>query len=350
MRRKKRQVTIKDLARKLDVSVSTVSRALRGAEDINKETKKAVLALAEELDYQPNTIAMSLVNKKTNTIGVIVPELAMHFFASAIGGIQDYAARKGYNVMICQSNENYETEMANTETLVKSRVDGLIVSCSRQTSDYSHFERLLGKGHPLVFFDRIPGKPLPASSVIVDDYQGAFNAVTHLLDSGCKRVAHLSGPDYMLISRQREKGYRDALEAKGIPFDESLVKRCDLLRNDAYDKTLEFLSEDNIDGIFAITDPVAMQAIRALKAEGKSIPEDVSVVGFTDEPVNDMLTPSLTSVRQPAYELGENAAKLLLEQIEAYHSEEAEEPPVRTALVKTTLMERGSTKTLETVS
>ncbi|MCG8473880.1 MAG: LacI family transcriptional regulator [Cytophagales bacterium] len=342
MVRRKRQITIKDLARKLDISVSTVSRALRAAPDVNPETKKRVLALAEELNYEPNVIASSLVNKRTRYIGVIVPELAMNFFSQAISEIQHEARKAGYQVMICQSDESYETEVEHVEGLIRSRVDGLIVSCSRETKDFTHFKKLIDKDIPLVFFDRMPSEPLTASSVIVDDFQGAYQATRHLIEQGCKRILHLSGPENLFIAQQRKKGFLKAVEDEGREDLLAFVLPCDALRQDAEENTCKALEDIKPDGIFAISDPVALQVLGVLKEKRISVPEQIKLVGFTDEPYNHLLSPALSSVCQPADMLGKRAAQIVLEQIEAYFNDISPKINTRTELVDTELRVRAS--------
>lgn len=308
----KEQVTIRDLALKLNISISTVSRALRGAQEINAETKKAVLELAEKLNYEPNLIAQSLRKSKTNTIGIIVPEIANPFFSTSISGIQEVASKEGYNIMICQSNESYNTEVANVRTLMNSRVDGLLMSLSRETKDFGHIIQLHKKGVPFVLFDRI-FEDIDASKVIVDDRDGAFKAVEHLILQGRKRIAHLAGPENLQISNNRIKGYRDALDKHGLAIDDTLVIHCNALKDAAAAETKKLLDMPNPpDAIFTFNDPMAIISFQVIKEMGLKIPEDVALVGFTDEPVSSLLEPSLTTISQPAMEMGRIATELLL--------------------------------------
>ncbi|MDQ4139466.1 MAG: LacI family transcriptional regulator [Bacteroidota bacterium] len=314
---KNRPVTIKDIAQQLKISVSTVSRALRGSPDINAETKKAVLDLATELDYQPNSIALSLVKSRTNILGVIIPDIAVQFFASAISGIQEVASAAGYNVMICQSNESEQTEVNNIQALLSSRVAGLIVSVSGSTVSTAHFKMLQKKGIPLILFDRVHDD-IEASKVIVDDYQGALAAVNHLIAVGCKRIAHLAGPEKLQITANRKNGYLDALRQNNIPVDESLVKHVDFDRQKSIDATNNWIQSENApDGIFAISDRVAIGAMLAIKAAGLRIPHDIALVGFGNEATSSILDPALTTVMQYPVEMGRSAARLFLEQINA---------------------------------
>ena len=219
------QVTIKDIARELGISPSTVSRALKDHPDISPKTKKVVNELAERLNYQPNIVALSLRQSKTNTIGVIIPEIVHFFFSTIISGIEDVAYSAGYNVILAQSNESEAREMSDLKALFNSRVDGLLMSVSRETSTYDHIEAILAKGMPIVFFDRVYNNP-KLSKVIVDDFAGAKEATLHLIRQGCRRIAHLEGPPNLEISKQRLEGYRQALEENGIPFSKELVVIC----------------------------------------------------------------------------------------------------------------------------
>jgi DNA-binding LacI/PurR family transcriptional regulator len=336
---RRHQVTIIDIARELNLSKSTVSRALRGHPDINVQTKKAVLELAGQLDYQPNLLASSLVRSRSNTIGIIVPEFINQFFPAVIMGAQEVLEAAGYHVMICHSNESYLTEVANTRVLFASRVDGLLVSLTRETANTEHFENLQRKGVPLVFFNRVC-EGMNVSKVMVDDYQGAYVAVEHLIAGGRKRIAHLAGPPALLISRNRLNGYLDALRAHNLPADPELIIHYDLTKEKAriYVKHLLDLSPPP-DALFAINDPTAIEAIRVIKARGLRIPEDISVVGFSNDPSSELIEPGLTTVEQPVHQIGQVAAQLLLAQLES--GSEAFVPQTR--VLPTRLIVRGST-------
>ena len=220
------QVTIKDIARELNISPSTVSRALKDHPDISVDTKKAVNALAEKLNYQPNIVALNLRQKKTNTIGVIIPELVHFFFSTVISGIEDVAYQAGYNVILAQSNESYTREVAHVKALFNSRVDGMLLSLSRETTNFDHVESIISKGVPIVFYDRMYNSPT-SSKVIVDDYAGAKEAVNHLISQGCKNIAHLVGAPNLIISIDRLRGYKDALRDNKIEIKEELIFSCD---------------------------------------------------------------------------------------------------------------------------
>ncbi|UII34642.1 LacI family transcriptional regulator [Fulvivirga ulvae] len=336
----KGQVTIRDIALKLNISISTVSRAMRGMADVNPETKKKVLEMASQLNYEPNLIAQSLRINRTNTIGIIVPDVEVHFFSSIVSGIQEVASEVNYNVLFCQSNENYQTELNNLKTLIASRVDGLLISLSRETEDMEHLLRVQRKNIPLVLFDRI-SDDIDTSKVNVSDMDGAFKAVKYLVDTGCRRIAYLAGPKNLAISNKRMDGYFKALRVCGITPDENLIVHCNSLRDDAGNATDKLLAlKEKPDGIFCVNDPVALQAMQVVKQHGFKIPEDISIIGFTDDPVSALVEPALTTVAQPSHEMGKCAAKLLIDQIKGYNGAS------RTVTLDTKLVLRGTTRAL----
>ena len=342
---KSSQVTIKDIARELNISPSTVSRALKDHPDISTDTKKAVNELARKLNYQPNSIALSLRKSRTNTIGVIIPEIVHFFFSTVIAGIEDVAYANGYNVVICQSNESYDRELTDTRALMASRVDGLLVSVSRETTDFTHFKEIYDKGTPLVFFDRVC-EEINTSRVIIDDTDSAFQAVEHLISQGCKRIAHLAGPQHLSISKGRLEGYHAALQKHGLPVEEDLVVSCgvgDEKMGAECARTLFNLANPP-DGIFANNDISAIGAMQAIKKMGLKIPDDVAIVGFSDWMVSAFVEPSLTSISQPGFEMGRAAAQLFLEQIEV-KDDETYEPKIST--LKTNLIVRDSSSRLK---
>jgi DNA-binding LacI/PurR family transcriptional regulator len=333
------QITIRDIALKLGVSISTVSRALRNVEDINPETKKVVLETAKKLNYEPNRIAQSLRSKKTNILGVLVPQINLHFFSSAISGIQEYASRHHYSVIICQSLESLQTEEAAIHALISNRVDGLLISLSSETNRTDHLQPLLQKKIPIVLFDRV-ADGLNATRVIVDDYDGAFKAVEHLIKTGCKRIAYMGGPSHLYISNQRKRGYLEALKKYEIRIDDDLIVHCDDLQIEPALKAEVLLNEkERPDAFFCLNDPIAIMVMQVIKSKQLNIPNDVSIIGFTNEPVSQYIEPSLTTVSQPSYEIGEMAASLFIEQIE--HKESF--VPV-TKVLPTKLVLRNSTR------
>ncbi|MEO9869449.1 LacI family DNA-binding transcriptional regulator [Ekhidna sp.] len=313
---KRQTITIKDIARELGISPSTVSRALKDHFEISEETKKAVKRVAKELNYQPNSLALSLRYSKSNTIGIIVPEIVHFFFSTVISGIEDIAQSKGYNVIITQSNESVEREMMNIQTLFNNRVDGVVVSLSKESFDYSHFEAMTQKGLPIVFFDRVPDT-LETSKVTVDDFLGGFQATEHLLKQGYRKIAHLAGPKNLDITSERLKGFQKAHAEAGFEVDESLIIY-DQASNesDAYAATHKLLESGKPDALFASNDLAAMGAIKAAQKHGKNVPQDFGVVGFSNWQFTALTNPSITTIEQPGFEMGQHAAELLIKQID----------------------------------
>ncbi len=336
------QVTIKDIARELGISPSTVSRALKDHPDISPQTKKAVNELAEKLNYQPNIVALSLRQSKTNTLGVIIPELVHFFFSTVISGIEDVAYSAGYNVIITQSNESLQREKTDIKALFNSRVDGMLISVSRETNTFDHIEGILAKGVPMVFFDRVY-ENANSSMVIVDDLSGAKEATHHLIDQGCKRIAHLEGPPNLGITKQRLEGYIQALNDANIPINQELIVSCPLgTIEEGKSATEKLLKMSNPpDAIFATNDPAAMGAMQAIKEAGLKIPGDIAVVGFSNWFFSALLEPPLTSVDQPGFEMGQEAAKLLIRQIE-FKSKDNLDPVPERKILKTSLIVRDS--------
>ena len=313
---KGRQVTIKDIARQLNISPATVSRALKDHPDISKSTQKAVVELAASLNYQPNSIALSLRSKRTYTIGVIVPEIIHFFFSSAISGIEDVAYQAGYNVIICQSNESYEREVSNVNTLINNRVDGILISVSKNTKDTTHLKKITDLGIPLVFFDRVCDD-IDAHKVIVEDEKGAYEAVKHLIDQGYKKIAHLAGPETLIISKNRINGYVKALKDHHIEVDESLMMEAD--NKEAGMEAMKKLlaRPDRPDAIFTVNDNAAIGALQVIKRAGYKVPEDIALIGFSDDQkITSLVEPHLSSIAQPAFKIGQTAGELFLKQIE----------------------------------
>ncbi|MEZ4828892.1 MAG: LacI family DNA-binding transcriptional regulator [Bacteroidia bacterium] len=317
----KRQITLADLAKELGISTATVSRALKDYPDISVETKQKVIALAEKLHYRPNTLAAGLRKRESKIIGVIIPDIVSHFFSSVINGIMEIAYQEGYRVMVCQSNESFEKEVADAQALLASRVDGVLVSIAHQTDDFDHFHEFADMGVPVVFFDKIPLKDFDeASKVVVDDFMGAYNTVEHLILQGCRRIAHFRGPVIAYTSLNRFEGYKKALQDYGIPYDELLVLACETISMEEgrqFCKTVLSLPQP-ADAIFAVTDMVALGALVEARDSGKKIPEDIAIAGFSDWQVSSIIDPPLTSVAQPSKEMGQIATRLLLREINAF--------------------------------
>lgn len=304
--------TIKDIARQLNVSISTVSRAMRNAPDVNTDTKRAVMALAEELNYQPNKLALSLKQKQTHNIGVIVPNLD-YVLSTMVKGIDEVALEAGYTVMVCQSNESFGREIVNTRRLLDSLVDGFIISVSSETKVFDHFRMIQSKKMPMVVFDRVTPY-LKAPSVRIDNEDGGFQATEHLIEQGYKRIAILAGPKNLGISNERLEGYLKALRKHKIKPVEDLIIYCDFNQHYAYLATQELLNmSKRPDAIFTISDRMAIGAMLAIKEKNLRMPQDIGLVGFNNEPVTSLVTPSISSVDQPAFELGKVAAKLFIE-------------------------------------
>ena len=308
------QVTIKDIARILGISPSTVSRALKNHPDISAETKLAVNQLAVKLRYQPNAVALSLKRSRSNTIGVIIPEIVHYFFSSVISGIEDVAYKAGFTVIMCQSNEKYDREVANARMLLSHRVDGVLVSVSKETGNYDHLKMLQEGGLPLVFFDRIVPE-IAADQVIIDDEEAAYKATKHLIGAGRRHIAHYEGPQNLLIGRYRKDGYIRALKEAGLPIDPELI-----VDADSFDKafliTNELMNRDvPPDGIFATNNFAAIGAMQALQKRGIIIPDQVAVVGFSDGRFSGVSESTLTSVNQHGYEMGTTATEMLLKWI-----------------------------------
>lgn len=330
-------VTIKDLARELNISASTVSRALKDHPDISKETKRAVQELAQKLNYQPNAVALSLKQRRSNTIGVIIPEIVHYFFSSVISGIEDVAYEAGFNVIICQSNERYEREVANAKTLLSSRVDGVLVSISKHTTDYKHFKNLQNNEVPIVFYDRVV-PDIIADQVIIDDFDAAYRATRHLIDSGRTRIAHLGGPMALLIGQNRKDGYLKALNEAGIPVDEDLILEADTFEK-ARMAIMKLINQKiKFDGVFATNDLTAIGAMQTIQKKGYKIPDEIAIVGFSDGRFSGITDPTLTSVDQHGYEMGTLATQMLLKRILS----EDDEYPAETKVLNADLIVRGS--------
>lgn len=315
----KKSITVKDMARMLGLSKSTVSRALGGKSDIHPDTRKKVMSLAEELKYEKNSIAISLKQRKTNIIGVIVPETINRFFARAIGGIQTRAEMAGMNVMICQSNESYITEKKNLQSLLGSRVDGLVVSVSSETDNSGHFLSMQEKGVPLVFFDRIL-EDVNTSQVVTNNFEVAFQGTEHLISQGCESIAFITGPAHLSVSKSRLEGYLAALKQHNLSVNESQILYAPYGSNKAESYTRHLLSlPQRPDAIFAINDYMALEMIHMIKQAGLRIPEDIAILGFNNETLGQFIEPRLSSIEHPAHDIGVAAADLVINHI--FHGE-----------------------------
>jgi DNA-binding LacI/PurR family transcriptional regulator len=329
--------TIIDIAQKLGISPSTVSRALRNHSVVKKETRELIKKVAEELRYIPNPIAQSLKSNKTTTIGVIVPEIKHEFFSFAISGIEEVAYTSGYSIIVCQSNESYEREVLNSNLLMQHRVAGVVVSISQNTKNGQHFQELLRRKIPLVFFDRVCDD-IHASKVVIDDYQSAYDAVTYLISRGYKKIAHFAGPKGVGIYEMRMNGYVDAIKEHQIPFHEGFILHAGLDANNGYDAMDSLIKSHMIpDAIFTVNDPVALGACKRVKEAGLKIPEDVAAIGFSNNIIGSVFDPLLTTIDQFPFEMGKKATEILIETIEGTTIEP------RTIVMKTKLIVREST-------
>ncbi len=345
----KRKVTLKQIARELDVSISTVSKALRDSKEISEDTREKVKAFAKLYNYRPNNIALSLKNRKTKTIGIIIPEIVHHFFSKVIRGIELVANKHGYNVIVGLSNESFDKEVINMEMLANGSIDGFILSISKETllqQDYHHFNETISQGMPIVMFDRIVNE-IHCDKVIVDDVKGAKKAVAKLVGNGCKQIAIITTKDYVSVGRLRTQGYLEALEEHKIQPKASLILKVDdKLVSEDYLDVLEdeieqlFKQNKKLDGIFAVNELYAITAMKVARKFGKHIPNDIQVIGFTDGVLSKHATPSLTTVSQHGQEIGEKAAELLIYKLE----HEGEEEHFQTMVIETELIERESTK------
>lgn len=339
-------VTIKDIARVLGLSTSTVSRALRDSYEISSETKKLVLEYAEKINYHPNPIALSLKERRSRSIGVIVCEIANSYFSQVINGIESIAYYNGYNVIIAQSRESFDREMLNLQYLASRSIDGLIISVSTETTDFSHLKELHQKGMPIVFVDRIVSE-IETHKVIADNYKGAYDATLHLIENGYRRIAAISNPEILSITKERLAGYKTALSDNGIEINESLIKYCrhgGMIAEEVETVMNElFEVKQKPDAIFASADKLTTNCLRILRAKGILVPGDIGLLGFSNTDLTELLDPPLSIIKQPAFEMGEMATNLLLQLIESKR-------PVtdfETKVLSTEMLIRGSTKKIK---
>lgn len=317
----KARITIKDIAKELRISTSTVSRALADRWDVNPETKKAVLDLAKRWNYKPNPMSKRLQEQHSKLIGVVVPEFINSFFAEVVMGIESILQPEGFNILLMQSNESHMSELNNLNILEGQMVDGIIVSVCHETKNSKKYASLQANNYPIVFFNRICTN-IVAPNVIIDDYKWAYKAVEHLIKQGSRRIAHLAGPDSLTVSKSRKRGYCDALKDYDIPIDEELIIPCGLKMERGIMAAYKLLEmEEKPDAIFAFNDPTAIGAMKTLQKCGYKIPEDIAVAGFTQSRMAMIIEPNLTSVEQPTFEMGKVAAELMLEQIRSGNDE-----------------------------
>jgi LacI family transcriptional regulator len=332
------RASISDLAAQLNLSVSTISRALSDHSSISEATKRRVWDLARQLNYQPNQLAAALRKGRSNTLGVIVPHIDGHFFALVLKGIENGANQAGFNVMICQSNENAVHEKKNLDTLLNAQVEGILVSLSLTTKDVRHFEDVRRRDLPLVFFDRILESP-EVSAVVLDDYQGAYQAMTHLIEQGCRHIAHIGGPQHLNICKNRYRAYVDALRDHGLPYDEQLVYFCDLTLPEGLQAAEVLLGRPApFDAIFSANDLALAGAMQVLRGRNLRVPQDVALAGFSNELFTLLTEPHLTTVDQRCEEMGRTAVRLLLDMV----AEQPRKLAPRQIVLQPELLVRGS--------
>lgn len=339
----RRKITLKDIARELEVSISTVSKALKNSEEIGRDTKEKVQAFAKLYNYKPNNIAVSLKNKYTKNIGVIIPDIVHHFFTTVFRGIEKYANSKGYNVIICVSDESFDKEVLNMEMLANGSIDGFIMALSGETqlkNDFSHLKEVTEQGIPLVLFDRVTDE-INCDKVVLNDTEIAYDAVRKMILSGRKRIALLTTENFFNVSKNRADGYKKALIESGFEIDENLILK--LPFNESLDNIQPFLeANEDIDAVLAVNDLFAIHAMGLVQKKGKEVPEDICFVGFTNGMMARYSSPKLTSVDQHGQRMGETAAQMLIEKVESEITEDQDEV-FRTEIIKATLIERGST-------
>jgi LacI family transcriptional regulator len=338
----KAKATLKQIAKELNVSVSTVSKALNDSPEISEQTKIKIKEYAKLKNYKPNVIGLNLKNRKTKTICVIIPNILNSFFAKVFSGIEKVADKKGYNVITCISNESLEKEINTLDMLSNGTIDGFILSVSEEAQklhEYNHFKEIINDGTPIVMFDRIADS-VECDKVVVDDFDSALNSTQHLIDLGCKNIALFSSVDNLSVGKLRADGYLKALENNNIPINENLIVRTES-EADLKDKIKAVFDNNKIDGIFALDENDSVAALKMSLKKGFKIPKDISIIGFADGILaSRRLSPSLTTVSQHGIEIGEVAAKLLIERLES----KEENLPYETVVIKTKLKERESTR------
>jgi LacI family transcriptional regulator len=336
----KRHLSLKDLASELNISISSVSRALKNHPDISPELTRKVQELASARNYVPNPLAMGLLKQETKMIGVIVPDLVTHFYSSIISGIEEYAKSRGYFILLASSNESMEKEIEAVSNLLKARVDGMIICLSKETNHFDHFLHLIENEIPLVFFDRVC-LPELVPCVVVDNKESVNQIISHLSQNGYKRIAFISGPSYLSISISRTEGYMSGLKKSNLEFDPELLRSCNMGTDETAQITSDLLAlPDPPDAIFGINDMVIFAVMKELKKRGKKIPEEIGLVGFADEFHATFSSPELTTITHPTREIGIKASELFFRKIE--------DPAfAETITLPTILVPRASSKKLQ---
>ncbi|MBC7439783.1 MAG: LacI family DNA-binding transcriptional regulator [Flavobacterium sp.] len=343
----KKKVTLKQIAKELDVSISTVSKSLRDSSEISEDTRLKVQAFAKLYNYKPNNIALSLKNQRTKTIGIIIPEIVHHFFATVISGIEQVANENGYTVIVCLSNESFDKEVINMEMLANGSIDGFIISLSKETQfkgDFHHITEVMNQGMPVVMFDRITNE-IFCDKVIIDDKQAAYDAMQMLIDKGKKKIALVTTEDYVSVGKLRTDGYTKALLDNDLKFDEKLIIKIEDIENCEI-KIGKLIEDKAIDAVLAVNELFAVTIIKMASKKGLRVPEDLSVIAFTDGIISQYSTPTITTVSQNGVKMGQKAAKMLIERVELENHDDDEEhvEHYRTEIIETQLIHRESTR------
>ncbi|SMD45183.1 transcriptional regulator, LacI family [Aquiflexum balticum DSM 16537] len=330
----RKKLTLKDIAKELGVSISTASRALKSHPDIAEETIRLVKEYAEKHHYVPNYLAVNFRKNKTFTIGLIVPELVHHFFSTVISGAIDEAKKQGYNILVSQSNDILADELTACQTMLGSSVDGLLISISNETMEGEHLNEFINEGRPIVQFDKITDQ-VKSPKVIVDDFEGAYQAVKHLIEMGYKKIAHMRGRLEVKNANDRCEGYQKALQDFGYGLNKEWVKNCVLINEkEGYDFAKELMESDNPpDAFFCITDLVAIGVMKYLKDHGFKIPSQVGVVGFSNWKLAEVVSPGLSSVEQHGYDMGKRATRLLIDLIKNHNLDSEETIQIKTKMI-----------------
>jgi len=338
----KKKITLKQIAKELDVSISTVSKSLRNSHEIGEETRLKVQAFAKFYHYTPNNIALSLKNRKTKTIGIIIPEIVHHFFSTVINGIEQVANENGYSVVICLSDDSFDKEVLNMELLANGSIDGFIMSLSKETQfkgDFHHITEVINQGMPVVMFDRVTNEVF-CDKVIIDDKQAAYEAVQSLIDKGRKKIALVTTVDYVSVGKLRTDGYVKALLDNKLVFDEKLIIKiedidtCEIIIG-------KLLEEEAIDAVLAVNEIFAVTCIKTANKIGLNVPKDLAVIAFTDGMISKYSTPTITTVSQSGVKMGNRAAKIIIDRLES--EDDSEEENYITEVIETFLVEREST-------
>jgi len=340
----KKKITLKNIARELDVSISTVSKALKNSPEISEDTREKVQAFAKLYNYRPNNIAISLKNRRSKNIGVIIPDIVHHFFTTVFRGIEKFANAKGYNVIVCVSDESFDKEVINMELLANGSIDGYILSLAAATQkkgDYAHLMEVIDQGIPMVLFDRVTDQ-VQCDKVVINDEEAAYKATRILIEGGCKRIALVMNENFLNVDVLRAHGYYRALQESGLPVDDGMVLRLPFQFQDEQ-KSRSFFTEQEIDGVLCVNEVFAVRCMGLLQQMGKRIPEDVSIIGFTNGILSQLANPSLTAVEQHGEQMGELAARMLIDRVEQQHEEE-EQTDYKTEVLEASIIERQSTR------